>query len=488
MRRHGWGPPPAAHVARARRARHAGVGRTREASAGCGALCPGRHPIAGGGRRGYIGAAARSVTPSAPPTTSPSLSWLVVSIHNERLVCETQSKRAPPSALALGRVVRSNAVPSPRGRSWTRLLSQRPHCVRAIVNMATPVDQPYDISSEENYDRPDEVGYGRPSGSEPKLVAPASAEANRTRAAALLALWSALVLSEGTIRFVASDPARDLTPGGPGLSPLALFLGGASEAAFGLAGLVIGASSLLFGLNRPEVTASFLVMQTLLSIYVFFLYVFVQPALRARDLLEPLLPGMSVGSSRVLIAMGIITSFSFCLALQGGQFLMGARLLAYQKQLVGSPPGLATAATKHNRLRSAAWSVNMLVGGLSTVVAGALLAREVTGTSTFPAFFAAPPHVGVYPVLTLVTGLMMVAYAGLGVAAAAAGRLYWALVAATLPTYVVMYLNFALVQVGGIGMGRAIEAAPLHSGLVAVTVALAPYFAAEWSKEREAMA
>lgn len=350
--------------------------------------------------------------------------------------------------------------------------------------MATPADQPYDVSSEEAYDRPDEVGYGRPSGSAPKLVAPPSVENSRNQAAALLALWSALVLSEGTIRFVASDPARDLTPGGPGLSPLALFLGGASEAAFGLAGFVIGGASLLFGLNRPAVTASFLVVQTLLSIYVFLLYVFVQPALRARDLLEPLLPGMSVGSSRVLITMGIITSFSFCLALQGGQFLMGARLLAYQKQLAGSPPGLATAATMHNRVRAAAWSINMLVGGLSTLFAGALLTREVTGTSTFPAFFVAPPHVGVYPVLTVVTGLAMIAFAALGAATAAAGRMYWALVAATLPTYVLMYLNFALVQVGGIGQGRAIEAAPLHSGLVAVTVALAPYFAAEWHKER----
>lgn len=354
--------------------------------------------------------------------------------------------------------------------------------------MANSVDLPYDASSEETFDRPDEVGYRHPSGSAPKLVAAPSAEASRTQAAALLALWSALVLSEGTIRFVASNPAQDLTPGGPGLSPLALFLGGASEAAFGFAGLIIGGSSLLFGLNRPVVTASFLVGQTLLSVYVFFLYVFVQPALRARDLSEPLLPGMSVGSSRVLIAMGIITSFSFCLALQGGQFLMGARLLAYQKQVAGSPPGFATAATKHNRIRSVAWSVNMMVAGLSTIFAGALLTREVTGSSTFPAFFAAPPHVGVYPVLTLVTGLMMIAYAGLGVAAAAAGRLYWALVAATLPTYLLMYLNFALVQVGGIGMGRAIEAAPLHSGLVAVTIALAPYFAGEWYKEREAMA
>lgn len=346
-----------------------------------------------------------------------------------------------------------------------------------MEGVATTVEQHYDVSSEES-------AYDRPSESAPKIAAPPSAGANQAQAAALLTLWSALVLSEGTIRLVASDPARDLTPGGPGLSPLALFLGGSSEVAFGLAGLVLGASSLLFGFNRAVVTASFLVFQTILSVYVFFLYVFLQPALRARDLLEPLLPGMTIGSSRALLAMGILTSFSFCLALQGGQFLMGLRLLTYQRQLAGSPAGFASAAIKHNRIRAAAWSINMLVGGLSTTAAGAVLVSQVTGTTTFPAFYAAPPHVGVYPALTLVTGLVMVADAVLGLAACAAVRLYGALVVATLPTYLLMYANFAAVQVGGIGQGRAIEAAPLHTGLVFVTAALAPYFAFQWRAER----
>jgi len=347
--------------------------------------------------------------------------------------------------------------------------------------MATDADVAYRVSTSED----EELGR---SASTPKIIPPAAAKASRTEAAALLTLWSVLTLGEGTIRFIASDPARDLTPGGPGLAPAVLFVGGLFEAAFGVAGLVVGVAALLFRIHRVALTVSFLAFQTVLSFYVFIVYVFVEPAVRARDLVEPLLPGMSVGSSRLLLTMGILTSVSFCLALQGGQFVMGLRLLAYQQQVEGRPAGFASAAAGNNRLRAGGWAVNMLLGGLSTVVAGAVLVSQVTARSTFPAFYAAPPHVGVYPVLTLFTGLLMTAHGALGVATAAAHRLQPTFVAMTLPVYLAMYLNFAFVQVGGIGMGRAAAAGPLHNGLVVVAVVIAPYFATLWHRERVAAA
>lgn len=306
----------------------------------------------------------------------------------------------------------------------------------------------------------------------------------RQEAAALLAMWSALVLTEGTVRFVLADPAQDLLPANRPesvLPPILPFLAALMECVFGLSGVFVGVGAAFFNAHNRMVTVAFLVTQTIQSWFVFLIYVFLIPSYRAHFLEAPIFPFDTIGETRAFITMGILTSVTLCLALQGGQFAMGLSLLAYQ-----SPPGKAseTDASKAT-IRGLFWNGNMVLGGVSTAVAGVLLLQAALGGAgrigppppTGPPFFVAPPHVGVFPLMTLLTGLLMSAHGVLGMAASLRSSLFKALLGLTVATYLLMYLNFTIVQVGAIEGGGPPQAAAFHSGLVFLTVLIGPYFA-----------
>eukprot|EP00168_Porphyra_purpurea_P011724 TRINITY_DN2994_c0_g1_i4.p1 TRINITY_DN2994_c0_g1~~TRINITY_DN2994_c0_g1_i4.p1 ORF type:complete len:407 (-),score=86.90 TRINITY_DN2994_c0_g1_i4:96-1145(-) len=231
--------------------------------------------------------------------------------------------------------------------------------------------------------------------------------AKRQEAAALLALWSALVLTEGTVRFVLAAPAGDLFPADRPASvapPFLPFLASLMECVFGLTGVLVGVGGAFFNLHNRAVTVAFLISQTVMSWFVFIVYVFLLPSYRAHFLTAPIMQFDSVGASRAFITMGILTSAAICLALQGGQFTFGMRLLVHQGE-----PGKAS-RTAGAEGRGLFWNGNMVFAGLSTAVAGILLLANGAGAGRVATgIFGAPPHVGVFPLMTLLTGLSMVA-------------------------------------------------------------------------------
>ncbi|OSX71484.1 hypothetical protein BU14_0528s0012 [Porphyra umbilicalis] len=324
----------------------------------------------------------------------------------------------------------------------------------------------------------------------------------RTEAAGLFTLWSAFVLIEGLIRFVRSDATRDLLPDGrPSdvIPPLLPFLGGLFEVIFGFTGLVVGIIELAFASGGIFATICFLIIQVPLSWFTFIVYVFMIPAYRWRLDLVTVVAGTTLSVSRThgLIAMGVVTSVAFCAALQGGQFVFALRLLAYQAQQAQERPSAAlTTALTHARPRAIFWCALFTLGGASTLAAGAVLADALgSGRVDAPAFYAFPPHVGVYPVMTAVTGGVMTVYGLASVAAAAGvGALVGPTVHALPLVFALMFVNFALVQVASIGSpaaevanlpGRLAFAAAMHTGLTLVSVVIGPYFVVRVGKEAD---
>lgn len=330
----------------------------------------------------------------------------------------------------------------------------------------------------------------------------------RTEAAGLLALWSAAVVVEGLVRFVTSDATRELLPNNrPStvVPPLLPFLGALFEVVFGVCGLMVAVVELAFASGGVVPTLVFLVLHVPLSWFTYIVWVFLMPAYRWR-LDEPTVLGVgevvSVARTHGLIATGIVTSSAFCAALQGGQFVFGLRLLAFQaQQAVEAPPALLTVGLGYNRLRAVFWSALMALGGGGTLAAGIVLTIAVGGGRlAAPFFFDFPPHVGVFPIQTIVTGGVMVAHGLLGLAAAVAaagtGRPARGVVSlhvhATPLVWVVLLLNFSLVQIAavgpagmGVGQGRLAYAAAVHAGLTLVATFIGPYFVVAASRDAD---
>lgn len=298
-------------------------------------------------------------------------------------------------------------------------------------------------------------------------------------AAALLSLWSVLVINEGAIRLVDSNPAGMLSESGRP-DPVVVFLGGLFEVIFGLVGLAIGIAAFIFRWYSTPVTKLGIFISSLLGYYVFFVFVFIQPSFRAGDLEDTILEGLSIDQSKFLIVMGILTSFHFCLALQGGQFVFFARLICagtgrdFLKQNTG------------NTMRAIFWNANLGLSGLWTLIAGSLIHAEAGG-GKLPAPFLAPPHVGRLPSMTIWTGILMIlcGLVGIGLAASKMRVPYMYYILA-LYTYLSAFLNFTIVQFGFVD-GAPSGPVALHAGLVFMVVFLGPYFVHLASIENDAM-
>ena len=297
-----------------------------------------------------------------------------------------------------------------------------------------------------------------------------------TEAAALLTVWSVLVLNEGIIRFVGTNPSADLLgPGRP--TPLVAFLGGLFEVIFGMFGLFVGAAALVLNFHSTALTKACMVVQAVFGWYVFIVYVFLIPAFGAADSTEPSIAGLSLGESRFLATLGILTSASFCLALQGGQFLFMARLVSaatgsdFLKQASGA------------RMRAMFWNGNWAMSGLWTLVTGVLIHARVGG-GRLTTVFASPPNVGLLPGLTIATGVIVLLWGLGGILLAVTKRTPMARPFATLSSvvFVVMFLNYAMVQIAIIPEGPAV-AGSLHSGLSFMVAFLGPYFLVKQEEE-----
>jgi len=134
--------------------------------------------------------------------------------------------------------------------------------------------------------------------------------------------------------------------------------------------------------------------------------------------------------------------------------------------------------------RGVSWNVNMVLGGVSPAAARGLLLGAGAGAGRMAAgLFVAPPH-GVFPLVSLVTGLSMAATGVMGMAASRRSALVAPFLAASAANYVLMHLNFMVVQVGAIQPTGPPQAAALYSDLVLLTGLIGPYCAVAARKAR----
>lgn len=297
-------------------------------------------------------------------------------------------------------------------------------------------------------------------------------------AAALLALWSVLVINEGSIRFIDGNPSQGITGGRP--PKLLRFVGSLAEVVFGLLGLFVGLSAFLLRAHNAGATKLVMAIQTLLGYFVFIVFVFALPIYTAVDLEMPM-AGLTLSENRFVIALGILTSFHFCLALQGGQFVFMARLVAaatdtdFLKQRTGAT------------MRAVFWNANLAMSGVWTLITGAFIAAKISG-GTLAMPYVSPPNVGRLPGMTIAAGVFMIALGVMGILIAGAGKgvpkFYFVTVALV---YVFAFLNFGMAQFGKLGgpdQAPPAGAVALHNGLVFMVVFLGPYFVNIAANER----
>lgn len=297
-------------------------------------------------------------------------------------------------------------------------------------------------------------------------------------ASALLTLWSILVINEGAIRFIESNPSNlDRALGPTDVSPYLTFFGGLAEVIFGIFGLFVGYSAFILRSYSTLITKLCMLTQTILGWFVFIVFVFVVPSVRASNLQQPILT-LSTSTSRFIITMGIFTSFHFCLALQGGQFVFMARLVCaatgedFLKQNSG------------HFMRACFWNANLALSGLWTLITGAVINAQV-GSGELALPYKSPPNVGTLPGLTVTTGLIMFVWGIVGIIAAiskTASPLYYA---GTGIVYLLALMNYGIAQFGTFAAGETGGSIALHNGLVFMVVFLGPYFVIKSAKENE---
>ena len=283
----------------------------------------------------------------------------------------------------------------------------------------------------------------------------------------LLLFWSLLVNNEGEIRFVGSIPSdlgrSDKYP------PCLEFFGGLAEVIFGLVGVFIGYSAFIPRYYSTLVTKLGMVVQSLLGWFVFITYVFARPIVEEIQGREEGILGMSIPSTKLVLVMGILTSFHFCLALQGGQFIFLARLICaatgddFLKQKSG------------HFMRAVFWNLNLAGSGLWTLITGAVV-RSRAGAGKFDTPFASPPNVGTLPSITIVMGLIIICWGLVGVGMAFSKAAPTAYFVVTGLVYVAMLLNYGILQFGFFADGGAGGPVAMHNGLVFMIVFLGPYF------------
>lgn len=242
-------------------------------------------------------------------------------------------------------------------------------------------------------------------------------ELHLTEAAGMLLAWSLLALVEGVVRTVLNArPEVGLTPD-EGFPPLALLVAGVAEIVFSILGLLVAVAVLVYRLRSATVLLGFLIVQSILGWFVFITYVIALPAYNA-DHLEVLqnnmtTNGFSKGLERFLIFLGIVTSVVWCAALQAGQFILAARVMAMLKGKYDS--------YKMHKLRAAVWTALALLAGVAIFLSACLVLAKKDGDTPFlppPAF---PPNVNIYPQILIVTGLLTMPWAALGLAGAITG-------------------------------------------------------------------
>lgn len=299
------------------------------------------------------------------------------------------------------------------------------------------------------------------------------------QAAALLALWSLLLINEGTVRFIRSEPSSNLLSGlrPPRILP---FLASLAELLYASSALFVSIAALLLNSYSHSFTRLFIIVQATLSSFVFIVFVIILPAFRAASLVQPIIPQLTMAESRVLIVLGILTSTSFCLALQGGHYLFLSRLAS---TATGTPSQCSRLSSRRGAIF---WNGNMALAGLWTTLTGLLLVVRIRGTGTDNVVQPSSPNIGKLPGMATLVGLLMLTWGVIGMAVASGGRrrsiaVY---VSMAIVVYLLLFTNYSMVQMATLPLQDFAAYAATHAALVLAITFLGPYFMVKQRDER----
>lgn len=299
---------------------------------------------------------------------------------------------------------------------------------------------------------------------------------NFTEAAALLLLWSFIVLSEGVVRFISSNPSGDLA--GERMPQAILVLAAMFEVVYGLIGLFYAGAALFFKLFDLRYAKFAMFVQLVLSTFTFTIYGVIQPIFNIIDEGPGTIDGIVHREREIIMVFSLLTAASLGLALQGGQHIFFARLVAAATQ---------TDFMKHksgNRPRAFFWNFNMGAAGIWLIGTGGIIIESTRNNFT-DRILRFGINTGSVPGMQVWTGIMLIIWGIVGELMAlrkcGAPPVYYM---GSVLVYVMSFLNFTLVQLGTtpngpVGIGCA------NTGLVLVFTFLGPYFVHLMSKDNE---
>lgn len=247
-------------------------------------------------------------------------------------------------------------------------------------------------------------------------------------------------------------------------------------------GLAVGLAGGVMGYYNRTLTLALAGVQNILGWYVFINYVFIIPSFNIANATP--YATLTLGATKVIGVMGILSSVAFCLALQGGQFVFICRMIAFggESDFLNQRNGA--------KMRAVFWNMNYALAGLWATVQAAVIVNGLGGGLTAKPFMA-PPNVGRIPLYLLFTGLIMLvwAMAGVGISILGQKSLIRNYIIASFPVFLFVFVHYTIGQLGFIAMpkmsaGPAAGAA-MHNHLVMMLCFLGPYFMWKQTQDEE---
>lgn len=274
--------------------------------------------------------------------------------------------------------------------------------------------------------------------------------------AGLLTLFSLLIFIEGGIRVNAVDVKMFTRPPNVlAFPPVVSFIAAIAELLLGLLGLLLGISSLISRFFDRRLFSIAVLVQVTLSTFVFVVNNLADPIYRL-DKLIPFKPRPipNVSLYRAAESMALLIGVQFTLALFVGQLIFMTRLAA---SATGKDVWRARSGNRTNAL---VWNVNLGLAGLWTMILGS---GVLSHKENFPRtaeisgiVFAFVPHIGTKPRFTIATGVIMIAWAAIGVVLTFRRfkNVSWYVLGSVLVA-IIVYFNFTLVQLGLFRIGSS---------------------------------
>lgn len=249
---------------------------------------------------------------------------------------------------------------------------------------------------------------------------------------ALLIIWSLIIINEATIRFIETVPStlpRDVSP-----SPYLAFSASLLQLLYGLVGLFIGVTALVFKTYSTLLIRVVFTVQFLCSTYVFSIHSLLLPIFRIRAVPE------SERYVRVVEVFAMLTGINFHAAVHGGQLIFLSRLVSSASGITFDKLPLG------NVRRCILWNANVLAAGVWNIVIGVLV-----NTENELNVFDASPQTGSLASFSIVTGLLMVIWAACGMGIGKSKVVAPPYFIGSAVVYVFMVLNYGILQVGTVG-------------------------------------